>query len=142
MTLNRRFRLFGILWPIAAFILLLAACGDLAPTKSDGDLPPFERSYFEVRAGHEVAHDVEVESGHTLEYRVEASRDVNIWLFDPRGLELGRWERADHIALDSLEAELSGEYTFEFDNSYSRVTRKSVTLLYRVLPPAQASSGE
>ena len=142
MTRGKRISLFGTVSLAAVLALLLAGCGALAPARSDGDAPPFERSYLEVRAGQKVGHDVEIESGHTLEYRVEASRDVNILLLDPEGRELGRWERADHIELDSLEAELSGEYLFEFDNSYSRVTRKSVTLLYRVISPGQELSVE
>ena len=137
-----RVRRFSIVWPVAALALLSVACGELAPDEADRDSPPFERSYIEVRPGHKVSHDVEVESGAILEYRVEASGDVNVWLFDPQGLELGRWERADHVALDSIEAELTGGYTFEFDNYYSRVTRKSVTLLHRVIPAGQASSDE
>ncbi len=79
----------------------------------------------------------EIESGHTLEFRVEASRDVNKLLLDPEGQELGRWDRADHIELNSFKAEVTGEHILEFDNSYSRLTRKSVTLLYRVLPPGE-----
>ncbi len=79
-------------------------------------------------------HGIEVESGATLEFRVEASRDVSILLLDPEGRELGNWERVKHIDMQSIEAESDGEHILQFDNSYSRLMRKSVTLLYRVLP--------
>ena len=131
-----------MIWFVVASVLMYVGCGELAPAQSDGDSPAFQRLNFDVRAGQKVNHSVEVEAGQTLEFRVEASRDVNVWLFDPQGLELGRWERANHVELDSIEAEVTGGYLFEFDNSYSRVTRKSVTLLHRVIPAGQTTSGE
>ena len=121
--------------------LLLVGCGELAPADDGLGSPQFERSNIQVRAGERVNHGIEIESDHTLEFRVEASRDLNILLLDPDGQELGRWDRADHVKLHSIEAEVTGGYLFEFDNSYSHVTRKSVTLLYRVMPTGEPSSG-
>ena len=137
MRPERRSTRYGIALSMTVAVLLLVGCGDLAPAEPDSDSQPFERSNIEVRAGQMVTHGIEVESGHTLEFRVEASRDVNMLLLDPEVQELGSWDRADHIELNSFKAEVTGEHILEFDNSYSRLTRKSVTLLYRVLPPGE-----
>ncbi len=141
-TRRRRIGLVGVVGLVAASVLLHAGCGELAPAESDIDSTSFQRSNFEIRAGEKVSHVIEVEAGQTLEFRAEASRDINVLLLAPDGQELGRWERADHLEPQSIEAEVSGGYLFEFDNSYSRVTRKSVTLLHRIIPAGETATAE
>ena len=74
-------------------------------------------------------------AGSRVEFQFQADLDINLRLFDPRGILLTRWDRVDLLSLQTIHADSTGQHRLHFDNSYSLLTPKAVDLTYRVVPP-------
>jgi len=60
-----------------------------------------------------------------------SGNDINFVITDPNGNNLGTWDRTTYNTF-SFSASISGTYTLTFDNSFSLLSSKSVTLDYSV----------
>ncbi len=73
-------------------------------------------------------------AGSRVEFQFDANLDINLRLYDPRGILLTRWDRVDLLSLQRVRADSTGQYRLEFDNSFSLFAPKAVDVTYRVVP--------
>lgn len=66
-----------------------------------------------------------------------SGNDVNIQITDPNGNSLGSYDRTTYESF-SFTASISGTYELTFDNSFSLLSSKSVTVDYTVQTPTPA----
>ena len=90
---------------------------------------------FKVPAGQKHETRLQAGVGYLIEFRFDSDSDINVSLYDPHGLEVGRWHRLDSHAGVQHIAEKNGVYVLRFDNSFSVVTSKRVSVTMRVVPP-------
>ena len=111
------------------------------PWADHGDIP-WKRSVIKVPALEVGEMRITLSEGETLEYRFDAGRsfwflrelDIDFRLLNTSGDVLREVRRAKSLN-GEVTAESSGVYTLVFDNWFSFVTSKTVTLRYRVLAP-------
>ena len=95
---------------------------------------------FTVSAGelHEIAFNAG--PGTEFSFSWDADLDLNFRISDPSG----RWV-ADELRVESGEGSLvtdaTGLYSLVFDNTFSILTPKTVTLYYVIAPPGLSKSG-
>ena len=73
-------------------------------------------------------------AGNEIQFEFRADLDINVRLAGPDGSQLGRWHRVNSLSMTTVTARSSGDHEMIFDNSFSLVTPKSVTLAVRVVP--------
>ena len=73
-------------------------------------------------------------AGNEIQFEFRADLDINVRLVGPDGAQLGRWDRVDSLSMTNVTARSSGDHEMVFDNSFSLLTPKSVTLTVRVVP--------
>ena len=90
---------------------------------------------FTVPPWQEVVRTVTLKEGDTLSGRINVSggsgNDINFYVTDPDGNTILRYDRASSTSF-SFTASKTGIYTLHFDNSFSIISSKSVTLEYSV----------
>ena len=115
--------------------IVLGGCGTLAPTATPTPTPvPFKDISFKVSAGSEYRVSLSMDAGSRLEFQFQSDLDINVWMLDPIGGSLGRWDRVDALSGTSITAKTDGVHFLVFDNSFSVFTGKAVDLKYRVVP--------
>ena len=60
-----------------------------------------------------------------------AGNDINFFVTDPKGNSILRYDRATRTSF-SFTASMTGTYVLHFDNSFSIISSKSVTLSHRI----------
>jgi hypothetical protein len=69
------------------------------------------------------------------------NNDINFWVANPTGDHIIP-KQGVHVGKSfQFEAESNGGYTLNFDNSFSLVTSKTVTLTYKIENPILAGGG-
>jgi hypothetical protein len=90
---------------------------------------------FTVPPSQQVVRAISLKEGDIVSGTITASggsgKDINFYVTDPHYVEVLRYDRATHASF-SFVATLSGTYTMHFDNSFSWISGKSVTLDYSV----------
>ncbi len=88
-------------------------------------VPPFQQVVrtLSLREGDNVVGSFSVSGG--------SGNDINFYITDPSGLTILRLDRVTYTSF-SFSGGISGPYTMHFDNSFSWVSSKSVTLDYSV----------
>ena len=107
-------------------LALVAACGESEPI-------PFETVSFKVNARSASKMTIDALEGNEIQFELSADLDINVRLVGPDGAQLGRWDRVDSLTRN-VTARSSGEHEMIFDNSFSLLKSKSVTLSARVVP--------
>ena len=105
------------------------------PTPAPTPTPvPVRTVSFAVQpnAGYEVK--ITTTPGARLELEFRSDLDINFRLLAPNGEDVGRWERVETLTEVQHTSSYAGEYRLEFDNTFSLLTPKKVTLDYRVVP--------
>ena len=103
------------------------------PTPTPTPVPP-QTVTFKVLAGEGYEFSYPLIEGDRVEYRIEADLDLDFYVLDPLGYTLEYWERVEQVGQSYFIAELTGVHHLVFDNYFSAVTSKTVTLTYRVVP--------
>ena len=84
---------------------------------------------FEVRAGEEFQFSRPLLSGSRLRYDFTSDLDINLRIYGPDGSELSSQDRT-FSADGTISADIEGNYTLLWDNSFSLFANKVVTLSY------------
>ena len=84
---------------------------------------------FEVHAGQEFPIPWDMRTGAKLRFEFSSDLDINFRIVGPADLELARSERTFSESGD-FTADKAGTYTLIFDNSFSWLTSKLVSLVY------------
>lgn len=126
-------------------LALVVACGEserlpvpvMVVTATPAPTPtpvPFETLSFKVDAGNASRVTIDAFAGNEIQFEFSADLDINVRLVGPDGGQLGRWDRVNSRSMTTVTARSSGDHEMIFDNSFSLVTPKSVTLTVRVVP--------
>ena len=97
------------------------------------DSGPVQHSSFKVDAGSTSRVTIDAFAGNEIQFEFRADLAINVLLMGPDGVQLGRWDRVDSLSVTSVTARSSGDHEMIFDNSFSLLTPKSVTLAVRVV---------
>lgn len=103
------------------FLFSLISCVFAVETFNVPNLQNITRA-IELEDGDSVAGNFTVSGG---------SGDVNFYVKDPNGTEIMRFDRTTGISF-SFSATKTGTYIMNFDNRFSLLTSKTVTLDYAV----------
>ena len=131
----------AILAAVILGLVLVLGCGSIPALQEDTPTPvptstaiPALTTSFKVGAGRVYEFPLDVQAGTIIEYSYAADSDFNFSIVDPRNNVLISRPRTlsdqGQVKADSL-----GRYTLVFDNGFSIITSKNVTLQYRVVPP-------
>ena len=89
---------------------------------------------FEVSAREVYPIPLDLEEGATVNFKFTTTLDIDFRVIRPSGSVEREYVRVEG-AEGSLVARISGRYMLEFDNSFSILTSKTITLGYDVTPP-------
>lgn len=111
--------------PLVFVILLVAMIGyAIAGTET-----------FTVPPSQEVVRTVWLNEGDKLSGSINVSggsgNDINFYVTNPNGNTISSYDRATQTSF-SFTASTAGSYTMHFDNSFSWLSSKSVTLNYTI----------
>ena len=120
------FRTLGLL-ALTLTLLMALACGlTSSPTPVPTD------TVFKVNAGKEYEVSFDMREGSTFNYAFKSDLDINALIVDPRGNMRASWDRV-YQHEGSYIADTPGIHRMVFDNSFSLLTAKNVSLRYQVI---------
>lgn len=94
-----------------------------------------EQETFTVPPGRDITRSLQLNNEDKVSGSISvvggAGNDVNFFVTDPNGNTILRCDRATQTSF-SFTASISGTYILHFDNSFSIISSKSVTLSYRI----------
>ncbi len=106
---------------------------DYLPFLMDGGIVDTE--YVRLIAGESHQVSLEVEAGSTIEYGFSLRlNDLSFAILEPSGEVLIAESRVEE-ASGEVNADVTGTYTLVYDNSFSVLNAKDVSLWYAVMPP-------
>ncbi len=110
---------------VATFSFLLLSLIVLAYADETFTVPPSWQTTRAVslKEGDSVTGSITVSGG--------SGNDINLYVTDPNGNTILRYNRATRTSF-SFSASMTGTYKMHFDNSFSIISSKSVTLDYSV----------
>ena len=94
------------------------------------------RISFELDPGVH-GHLFSLEAGAELEFEFRSDSEVDLRLLDPKGRELGSWERVILVDKQLFEVESAGQHKLELDNSATDTAPTDVTITMQVFQPGE-----
>ena len=123
-------------WILACGSIGISPTATPVPTSTPAPTPTpvqFKSTSFKVDAGAVYEVSVPMREGHRLEYRFTANLDVDFEIVSPMGLQRARKDRVTATE-GALTAAETGVHKLRFDNGFSWLTAKNISLTYRVTP--------
>ncbi len=116
--------------------LLFLACST-PPTATPMPTPtpvPFTNITFKVPNGDSHAMPIDLSVGDRLEFRFESDLDIRFVIQGPDNSNIRDFGRVESLGNHEITAESPGTHELFFDNGFSVLTSKTVTVVYRIVP--------